>query len=627
MNLYAHARVCVTASRMLFLLVVVAAGIDAAAQAPGPFTARAALTCVDGTYHVQITWTESAGAQSYHVDKLQDNAGSNVFTSSALPATQFSLTDLLEVGSGRTIYTYSVRALNAAGETFAVNEAATLDMELFPGLCPPPPDAPVVSVTASCVNGARVSAHVSWTAMPGAVSYTLLRDGFPLADFLPSSALSFDEARAFPAEYSVRAILPGRTVTSARQGSGAAECLAPPAVLSGALSSCDSVTNHAAVHLSWTIEPHSAPAVLVQVIRRDDVDLARVDAERGGTYDDLTAVPGRTYKYVHRTVYGPAAYDSDPVFITTCSALPSAPTLAVSTSCSGSSAFAHLTWSVAAGATSYAVLRDGSQIGTATSTTFDDLSAVSNHSYVYAVRAIGTGGTTDSAAVPLLVVPCVVPHTDLAVSNVTVSSETPAEGELVTVTYSLSNVGAHDAAATTTRIRLGAGPELKTDDLVLTSLAAPPLAAGITVQQIATASIPKGFAGGTFFLFVASDDAHVTDDINMTNNVGRSAALQILAPPECVLLCAAVVPESAVAGKPVSFVAAAACIDRSDSVTWDLGDNTIISGSDKVSHTYEQPGTYQWTVHILSGTESCDRSGTIRIDAAPAPPKRRSVRH
>jgi hypothetical protein len=626
MNVYSHARVCMTASRTLFLLVVAAAGIDAAAQSPAPFTARAALTCVDGTYHVQITWTESAGAQSYQVIKDRYYAGSDVFTSYALPVTQLSFTDLLDVGLDRTIYTYAVRALNAAGDSFATNEAATLDIELYPGLCPPPPDAPIVSVTAACVNGARVAAHVSWTAMPGAVSYTLLRDGFPLAD-LPPSILSYDEVGAFSATYSVRALLAGRMVTSGPASSGSAECLAPPAVLSDALTSCDSATNQAVVHLSWTIDPHSAPAVLTQVIRRDDVELAHVDAERGGAYDDRTAVPGRTYKYVHRTIYGPAGYDSNPVFITTCTEAPSAPSLTAASSCNGSAAFAHLTWTASSGVTSYAILRNGAQIGTATSTTFDDLNVQANQSYGYFVRAVGPGGTADSAGVPLLVVPCVLPHADLMVTGITVSSETPAEGELVTVTYSLSNVGPRDAAATTTRIRLGAGPDLKTDDLVLTSFAAPPLAAGITVPQIATASIPKGFADGTFYLFVSADDAHVTDDINMTNNVGRSAALQVVAPPACVLFCAASGPGSAIAGKPVSFVAAAACIDRTNSVTWDLGDNTIISGSNVVSHTYEQPGTYHWTVHISSGPESCDKDGMIRIDAAPPPPKHRSVRH
>jgi PKD repeat protein len=585
------------------------------------------MTCADGTFHITLTWTESAGAQSYSV--IRSTGVDNPVIYGPFPATQLSFSEILETAN-RPTYSYTVRAMNAAG---AWTAEGTQNFYPDPQFCPPPGDAPVVSATGACENASTV-AHVRWTPIANAVSYTVLRNAFPIKTDLPASTLAYDEVRTtgyntnFVEYYSVRAILPGRTVTSASV-QVYASCVLPPAILSGSVTSCDSVTNQAVVHLSWTLEPHAPPILLLQRIRRDDVNIASFDAVGGGTYDDRTAVPGQTYKYVHRWVDGPLGYDSAPVFITTCPLVvpPSAPSLTAASSCNGSAAFAHLTWTASSGVTSYAILRNGAQIGTATSTTFDDLSVQANQSYGYFVRAVGPGGTADSAGVPLLVVPCVLPHADLMVTGVTVSSETPAEGELVTVTYSLSNVGTRDAAATTTRIRLGAGPDSKTDDLVLTSFAAPPLATGITVPQIATVSIPKGFAGGTFYLFVSADDAHVTDDINVTNNVGRSAALQVVAPPACVLFCAANGPGSAIAGKPVSFVAAAACIDRTNSVTWDLGDNTIISGSNVVSHTYEQPGTYHWTVHISSGPESCDKDGMIRIDAAPPPPKHRSVRH
>ncbi|HXA20461.1 MAG TPA: PKD domain-containing protein [Thermoanaerobaculia bacterium] len=539
------------------------------------------------------------------------------------------MTEVVDSGDRGIVWSYVITAVNVSGETHAIPPP----VDLFAGVCQPPPDAPLVSVSGSCVNASAV-AHVTWTAMTSAISYTILRDGVTQKTGLSPSSLVYDDVLttgfnlgAF-ASYAVRAILPVRTVTSSSV-SGFAECLVPPPVLTAVLASCDNVTNHAVVHLSWTVVPFTGNHTATSVLRFTD---GHDDGVIGGfvsqatMFDDQTVVPGHTYQYrVTLDVDGFPV--SNPASITTCPAqqAPPPPSVTVSSECNGSVALAHLAWSTSAGATSYAALRNGSQIGTAASTTFDDTSALPNQSYVYVVRAIGPGGSSDSTGSTLAIVPCVVPHADLSVFDVTVFPPFAAPGELVTTSFSLANIGARDAAATTTRVAIGSGPNAATSDVLLAYVATPPLPAGTSKSQSVTAAVPSPFEEGTFYVFVLADDAKVTDDVNATNDVARSPALQVTAPAPCVLSCLASAPSSGIAQQLVTLVTTASCPDST--VIWDLGDNTIINGTSTVAHAYAQPGTYRWTVRVSLGAEVCEKSGTIDVAAQQAPPKRRAARH
>jgi len=617
----------VTACRVILVIVAIGTPAGAFAQAPGAFAATITPICLDGAYQVTVAWTASAGADSYSIIRSAFSQPS--VTYGPLPSSQLSLTEVVDSGDRGIVWFYSITAVNGSGEAHAIPPPA----DLLAGVCQPPHDAPLVSVSGSCVNASAV-AHVTWTAMTGAISYTILREGVTQRTGLPPSPLAFDDVLttgfnlgAFTS-YAVRAILPARTVTSSSV-SGFAECQVPPPVLTAAMTLCDNVTNHAVVHLSWTVVPfssnHTATSVLRHTDGHDDGVIASFLTE-ATTYDDQTALPGHTYQYrVTLDVDGFPV--SNPVSITTCPALspPPPPSLTASSECNGSTAFAHLTWSASAVATSYTVLRNGSQIGTTVSASFDDTSAVPNQSYVYVVRATGPGGSSDSIGSTLAIVPCVIPHADLRVFDVTVFPPYGSPGTLITTTFTIANIGSRDAAATMTRVTIGSGPDAATSDVLVAYAATPALPVGTSKSQSVTTAIPSPFGEGIYYVFVSADDAKVTDDVNATNNIARSVALQVTAPPPCVLSCLASAPANGIVQQPVTFVITASCPDST--VTWDLGDNTSIKGTNTVTHAYAQPGTYRWTVRVSSGAAICEKSGTIDVAAQPAPPKRRAARH
>jgi immune inhibitor A len=76
--------------------------------------------------------------------------------------------------------------------------------------------------------------------------------------------------------------------------------------------------------------------------------------------------------------------------------------------------------------------------------------------------------------------------------------------------------------------------------------------------------------------------------------------------------------------QPVSFAAPQPLACASAALTWSFGDSTTGSGQ-STTHSYQHPGTYQWSVTIVSGAQNCTRSGTVEV--APAVSRSRAVRH
>src|ERR1700760_478898 len=86
-----------------------------------------------------------------------------------------------------------------------------------------------------------------------------------------------------------------------------------------------------------------------------------------------------------------------------------------------------LNWSAAATATSYLIIRDGAQVRSVdgSTTTFNDTNVLRGQTYVYIVRAVGPGGSSDSNAVTLSIDPsicegCVVTCTTQVPQNASV---------------------------------------------------------------------------------------------------------------------------------------------------------------------------------------------------------------
>jgi hypothetical protein len=106
-----------------------------------------------------VSWAAVSGASSYTVEYKEQSAGTWTTAASATTSTSVNLDGLL----GNTLYDWRVRT-NCSGNQSSFSAAQ------FTTLAPPPCDAPT-GLNSSNITSS--SATVSWTAVSGAVSYTV----------------------------------------------------------------------------------------------------------------------------------------------------------------------------------------------------------------------------------------------------------------------------------------------------------------------------------------------------------------------------------------------------------------------------------------------------------------------
>jgi fibronectin type 3 domain-containing protein len=136
--------------------------VSATPAAPATLpSAPAGLAATAGNAEVNLTWTASAGATSYHLKRSTTSGGP--YTQVAAPtATNDTDTGL----TNGTTYYYVVSALNAAGES-----ANSSQVSATPAAPATPPSAP--AGLAATAGNAQVS--LTWTASTGATSYHVKR--------------------------------------------------------------------------------------------------------------------------------------------------------------------------------------------------------------------------------------------------------------------------------------------------------------------------------------------------------------------------------------------------------------------------------------------------------------------
>jgi fibronectin type 3 domain-containing protein len=158
------------------------AEVNATPMAAPPPGAPAGVQATAGNAQVNLTWTASAGATSYHV-KRSTTSGGPYTQVSAPTAANFTDTGLIN----GTIYYYVVSALNSAGESANSSEASAT-----PRAPATPPPAPT-GLQATAGN-AQVS--LTWTASAGATSYHVKRSttsGGPYTQVSAPTAANFTD--------------------------------------------------------------------------------------------------------------------------------------------------------------------------------------------------------------------------------------------------------------------------------------------------------------------------------------------------------------------------------------------------------------------------------------------------
>ncbi len=365
---------------------------------PAGFTlTNQAPFCNSGSPAIQLTWTASSGAATYTLLRNGSNYASGLTGTSFLNSSN--------VAASQT-YSYQVRAENAYGTTLSNAVSVTVPS----GVCGGPPSAPALSNEAPFCNAGSPAIRLNWTASSGATSYTLYRNGSSYATgitgttFLNSANVIAGQSYTFV----IRAVnsfgsSDSNQVTATVPTSVCGNPPPGPLTMANQAPTCSGSTP--SVALSWTA---SAGAQTYRVYRNDAVLSSSLT---GLTYTDSYALaPGQTYVYRVRATNSAGNTNSPNLTVVipanVCSAPPTSPVLTSPPAfCNNGTPAVQLSWTSAAGATSYSVYRNGTLYASGiTGVAFlNSANVVAGQTYTYKVRATNSQGTADSNTVSVAV--------------------------------------------------------------------------------------------------------------------------------------------------------------------------------------------------------------------------------
>ena len=376
----------------------------------------------DTASSVGLSWTVSTGgATGYTIYRN----GTQIGTSSTTTYTDATV-------SPSTTYQYTVDAYNGAG-THSAQSSPALSVTT-PATAPPS-----VPTGLSAPTDTASSVGLSWTVSTGgATGYTIYRNGTQIGT---SSTTTYTDATVSPSttyQYTVDAY--NGAGTHSAQSSPALSvttpATAPPSVPTGLSAPTDTASS---VGLSWTVSTGGATGY---TIYRNGTQIGTSSTT---TYTDATVSPSTTYQYTVDAYNGAgthSAQSSPALSVTTpATAPPSVPTgLSAPTDTASS---VGLSWTVSTGgATGYTIYRNGTQIGTSSTTTYTDATVSPSTTYQYTVDAYNGAGTHSAQSSPALSVttPATAPPSVKWIQGASVST-----GSLVTsVTLTLGKVTAGD---------------------------------------------------------------------------------------------------------------------------------------------------------------------------------------
>ena len=352
------------------------------------------LTASAGIGQVVLNWTASAGSNYYVIERtvLAKNGGAlagtltsgteaynalgTITLSNTTTATSF--TDFTPT-NGST-YSYAVAAVNAAGSSPFSSGTTTEPLPAVPATSP--------TVTASA---GYEQVTLTWTAVPGATGYALESATSASGPFSIISSLQYLTATATGLAddttyyFTVAATNAAGSVTS----NVASDTTAPGA------PSVTAIPGNTANTLTWAAVP-DAIGYTVESGTVSGGPYNILGTTAGTTYTDTGLSNGVTYYYVlsSSNANGVSGFSTEAGATPTAS-VPVAPTLAAV----GGFQKVALTWTPAAGATSYTLLT-GTQTGgpystliAVSGTTYTETGLPSDNAYYYVVYATGAGGS------------------------------------------------------------------------------------------------------------------------------------------------------------------------------------------------------------------------------------------
>ena len=394
--------------------------------AAGPPSVPTGLSApTDTASSVGLSWTASSGgATGYTIYRN----GTQIGTSTTTTYTDSTV-------SPSTTYQYTVDAYNGAGTHSAQSSPAL-------SVTTPAAGPPSVPTGLSAPTDTASSVGLSWTASSGgATGYTIYRNGTQIGT---STTTTYTDSTVSPSttyQYTVDAY--NGAGTHSAQSSPALSvttpaAAAPPSVPTGLSAPTDTASS---VGLSWTASSGGATGY---TIYRNGT---QIGTSTTTTYTDSTVSPSTTYQYTVDAYNGAgthSAQSSPALSVTTpaAAAPPSVPTgLSAPTDTASS---VGLSWTASSGgATGYTIYRNGTQIGTSTTTTYTDSTVSPSTTYQYTVDAYNGAGTHSAQSSPALSV--TTPAAAAPPSIKWIQGASVSTGSLVTsVTLNLGNVTAGD---------------------------------------------------------------------------------------------------------------------------------------------------------------------------------------
>ena len=258
--------------------------VDSTSESVG--AAPTALTATAlSTTQIKLTWTASAGASSYRIEREALGDASFVEIAAGITATSFTDSGLFP----NTTYVYQIRAQNSAGLS-AYSTVAVATTKSGTVVAPGAPGGLTPSLNAAN------QVVLTWTASTGSVSdYRIERQGPSDSSFVEIASgvtgTSYTDATAgalVTYNYRVRAANGG--LFSGYSG----VVIATPG-LYAPLTLGAAAVSQSQINLNWTLP--AEPMTAVHIERSSGGTFAEIGTTSDTTYQDATVVAGTTYTY------------------------------------------------------------------------------------------------------------------------------------------------------------------------------------------------------------------------------------------------------------------------------------------------------------------------------------------
>jgi len=349
-----------------------------------------------GPTQANLSWsgsTDNIGVTGYRVFRN----GVQVGTTNGLSFQDVGLT-------ANTIYSFTVAAYDAAGNTSPQSAAASATTPAPADVTPP---STPVNLVATAVGSAQV--NLSWSASTdnvGVAGYRIFRGGVQIGT---TNGLSFqDVGLTANTTYSYKVAAfdaPGNTSpqsTAASATTPAAADVTPPSTPLSVVATAAGATQ---VNLSWAASTDNVGVAGYRIFR----NAVQVGTASGLSFQDVGLTASTTYSYTvaAQDAAGNTSPQSTAASATTPAAAdvtpPSTPLNLVATAAGPTQV--NLTWSASTdnvGVTGYRIYRNAVQVGTATTPSFQNVGLTASTTYSYTVAAYDATGniSPQSAAVP-----------------------------------------------------------------------------------------------------------------------------------------------------------------------------------------------------------------------------------